>query len=237
MGNLAFTLYEVFGYVLPGGITFLAFVVLYWAFFVPAVPVNIASFQAGLVTWAAVTLASYVLGHAVQAVGNLCFHGAENSALGAEHGSAPTWMRERARQAAIEILDVGSDQQLEPRWLFRVLDEYALQTGKEGDREIFVYREGFYRGTALSLFLLSAVLLVRTFIPGASILFTRGLFYVSFWQLLLTAAILSGVAYLFVRRYQRFAEYRVTRAVLSALVIRNASPQRETDRKGASAPE
>src|SRR5712692_9256746 len=118
VGNLAFTLYEAFGYLLPGGIAFLAFVVLYWAFFVPGVPLGIANFQAGLVTWAAVTLASYVLGHAAQAVGNVCFQGVESSVLGSERGSAPTWMRERARQAAIEILKVSSDQQLEPRWLF-----------------------------------------------------------------------------------------------------------------------
>ncbi len=222
IGNLTFTLYEIFGYVFPGGIAFLAFAVLFWAFFVPAVPLGIATFQPGLVTWVSVIVASYVLGHASQAVSNIIFHGAEKSALASETGTAPSWMRERAQEEAGEILKVKSSQ-LDPGWVFRTLDEYGLQTGKAGDRDMFVYREGFYRGTAVSLFFLCAALLVRLFSPGASIQFTKGLFRVSCMELLATAIIVGGAAYMFVRRYRRFAEYRITRAILAALVIRKAA--------------
>lgn len=222
VGNLAFTLYEVFGYLLPGGITFIAFAVLYWASFVARMPLGIADFQAGLVTWVAVTITSYVLGHAVQGVGNICFHGMEGSVLDSENGSAPLWMRECARKAAAGILDVGADDQIESRWLFRVLDEFALQSCKDGDREIFVYREGFYKGTSLSLFLLSAALLVRMVVPGACISFTKGPFQILWYEVLVTAAIVGGVAFIFVRRWQRFADYRITRAVLAALVAQKA---------------
>ena len=221
MGNFTFTLYEVFGYVFPGGIAFLAFIILYWAFVVPCVPLGIATFQPGLVTWVSVVAASYVLGHASQAVGNMIFHGAENSALASETGTAPSWMRQRAQEEAGEILKVNSSE-LDPRWVFRTLDEYALQTGKDGDRDMFVYREGFYRGTAVSLFFLSATLLVRLLSPGASIRFTKWVFNVSWIELLATAIIVGGVGYMFVRRYRRFAEYRITRAILAALVIRKA---------------
>jgi hypothetical protein len=220
IGNLTFTLYEIFGYVFPGGVAFLAFVVLYWALFVPGVPLGIATFQPGLVTWISVIAASYALGHASQAVGNKLFHAAEKSTLDSQAGSAPSWLREQAQQSARRILNVNSDQ-LEPRWVFRALDEYALQTGKDGDRDMFVYREGFYRGTALSLFFLSAALLVRIFIPGTSIHFTKGMFYVSYLELLVTAVFVGGIGFLFVRRYQRFAEYRITRAVLAAIVLQN----------------
>lgn len=225
MGTLSFTLYEVWGYLLPGGMTLLAFVVLYWSCFVPGVPLGIPNFRAGSLTWIAVIMASYVLGHAVQAVGNVFFREVEISVLNSHKGRAPTWIRERARQAASEILKVVPDQ-LEPRWIFRTLDEYALQIGNVGDRDIFVYREGFYRGTALSLFILSVALLVRMFVPGASILFTKGLFYLSFWELLTTVLLVASVGYLFVRRYQRFAEYRVTRAILAALVVQGAPARR-----------
>lgn len=222
MGNFTFTLYEIFGYVFPGGMAFLAFAVLFWAIFVPTVPLGVATFQPGLVTWVSVIVASYVLGHASQAVGNIIFHGAEKSALASETGTAPSWMRQRAQEEAGEILKVKSSQ-LDPGWVFRTLDEYALQTGKDGDRDMFVYREGFYRGTAVSLFFLSAALLVRLFSPCASIRFTKWLFHVSSMELLGTAIIVGGVGYMFVRRYRRFAEYRITRAILAALVIRKAS--------------
>lgn len=222
LGNLAFTLYEVFGYLLPGSVVFVGFVLIYWTLFVPALPLGAASFNPGLGTWSAVALTSYLLGHAAQAVGNMIFHGAEKSALTPNAGAAPAWMRERAQEEAGEILKVKPTQ-LEPRWVFRTLDEYALQTGKDGDRDMFVYREGFYRGTALSLCFLSAALLVRMFSPNASIQFTKGLFQISRIELLVTGVIVGGIGYLFVRRYQRFAEYRITRAILSALVIRKAA--------------
>jgi hypothetical protein len=222
MGNLAFTLYEVLGYLLPGGVTFFAFIVIYWALFVPGVPPGIASFQVGPVTWTAAILVSYILGHAAQAVGNLCFHGVESTLLAPQNGSAPKWMRERARQTASEILKVNSDQ-LNPRWIFSTLDEYAVQTGKLGDRDLFVYREGFYRGTLLSLFFLSAAILVRMFVPSASIMFTKGLSPISRWELFTTAAVISGIGYLFLNRYKRFAEYRVTQSVIAAIVIHTLS--------------
>ena len=216
LNNFAFTLYEIFGYLLPGSIALLGFLVLDWSIFVPAVPLGVSTFQAGLITWTAVVVASYLLGHAAQAIGNVFLRGAEDAALGTKHGSAPLWMRERATQAASEILK-ADPAQLTSVWIFRTLEEYATQVGKEGDRDIFIYREGFYRGTAVSLIFLAVTLAVRMFFPGCRIQFASGLFYVSRWELFTTLLITTGVALLFIRRYRRFAEYRVTRAVLAAL--------------------
>ena len=131
-------------------------------------------------------------------------------------------MLERAVQTASELLGVQLDK-IEPAWVYRALDEYAVQTGKSGDRDMFVYREGFYRASSVTLFFLSLTLLIRMIVPGASIQFTRWLFPVSWLELLTTAVVASLVAWLFLQRYKRFADYRVTRAVLSALVIRKAS--------------
>ena len=211
---------------------FLALVLLYWAFFVPCIPLGIATFEPGLVTWASVLVASYALGHAAQGVANKIFPKAEKSALDSASGKLPSWLRKRAQQTAAEILKVNPGE-IEPGWVFRTLDEYALQTGKDGDRDIFVYREGFYRGTALSLFFLSAALLVRLFVPGSSIQFTRSLVAVSHLELMLTALIVAGVGYLFLRRYQRFAEYRITRSVLAALVMRRISPDKDFGAPGS----
>jgi uncharacterized membrane protein YjjP (DUF1212 family) len=116
------------------------------------------------------------------------------------------------------------------------LDEYSVQTGKPGDRDTFIYREGFYRGTSIALFVLSAAVLVRVAIPGSSIQFTKWLFCVSIWQGLLTAFIAAALALLFFQRYRRFAEYRVTRAVLAALIIQKL-PNKATTSGTSEPPE
>jgi len=228
MEKLSFTLYEIFGYLLPGGIVFIAIVVLYWAFFVPTVPLGIATFQVGLVTWVAVIVTSYIMGHAAQAVANKCFRGVEKLVL----ASQPTWMSERAGQAASEILKVDP-KELGAKWIITALDEYTIQAGKTGDRDLFVYREGFYRGTTLSLFFLGAAMLVRMLFPGASIMFTKGLFHISWFELLTTSAVISGTGYLFLGRYKRFAEYRITHAIMSALALRG-TPMADTGKVNPS---
>jgi hypothetical protein len=218
MEKLSFTLYEIFGYLLPGGVVFLSMVVIYWAVFVPAVPLGIATFQVGVVTWGALVVTTYILGHATQGVANRCFRGVEKSVL----ASQPLWMRDRASQVASEILKVSTNQ-LEPRWIVVALDEYTVQAGKVGDREVFVYREGFYRATTLSLFFLSGAIVVRMFVPGASIMFTKGLFLISRPELVTTAAVVGVTGYLFFGRYRRFAEQRVVRAIVAALILQSTT--------------
>jgi hypothetical protein len=228
LGNFTFTLYEVFGYLLPGSSMFLAFALFYWSLFIPAAPLGLASLKPDLLSWTVVSLTSYVLGHAAQALGNVFFHGIESSLLDIDRGSAPQWMRKSAEDSARRILKVVSHK-VEPTWTFRALDEYALQNGKSGDRDIFVYREGFYRGTALSLFILSSSFLVRMFIP-VSLVFANGVVHVARSALFLTALITAGVGYLFVRRYRRFAEYRISRAVLAALIVQGTPANPSTSK-------
>jgi hypothetical protein len=213
--NFAFTLYEIFGYLLPGSVALLGLMLLYWALFVPSVPLEIASFQPGLGTWTVLVVVSYVLGHAVQALGNKLLRRVETSAMAMRSAG---WMSGRARQAAAELTGVPAEE-IESKWVYRVLDEYTVQAGKPADRDMFIYREGFYRGICIALFFLSAALLVRMAFPGTSVQLSKWLFPVSFWHLLLTAGITGGLGWLFFQRYKRFTEYRVTRAVLAALVI------------------
>lgn len=233
LANFAFTLYELFGYLLPGGVALVGIILLAWALFVPLVPLGIATFQPGLAMWTGIVVASYVLGHAAQAVGNKVLRSVEKSALAMNDA---TWMRDQARHAAAELLGVPAEQ-LDPRSVYRILDEYAVQTGRPGDRDMFIYREGFYRGTCTALFFLSTTLLVRSIVPGSSIQFTKWLYPISCWQGFATAIITAGLGWLFLQRYKRFAEYRVTRAALSALVIRKVLAGNASEDKRGSAPE
>src|SRR5690242_501964 len=109
MASFAFTLYEVFGYVFPGGIAFTAFVIIYWALFVPTLPLGIATFHPGLVTWTSIVFISYVLGHATQALGNISFR-PEEQPLDSVVGTRLSWMTERAQRLAAELLSVDTDK-------------------------------------------------------------------------------------------------------------------------------
>lgn len=79
LNNFTFTLYEVVGYLLPGGVVLMGLALLYWALFVPAVPLGVGGFQPSLGTWTLIVSVAYVLGHAVQGVGNKLTERVENS--------------------------------------------------------------------------------------------------------------------------------------------------------------
>ena len=136
LDNFAFTLYEIFGYLFPGGLALLGISLLFWAVFVPRLPLGIATFQPGLVTWTAVVFTAYLLGHAVQAIGNLLLKGAEDDALGV-NGTLPEEIRKRAAELSAKLLTVNAEK-LNPIWIFKTLDEESVQSGKAGDRDIFV---------------------------------------------------------------------------------------------------
>jgi len=214
LNNFTFTLYEIFGYLVPGSVTLTGFAIIYWAAFNPTAQLW-AGFDPGVGVWALLLSGCYILGHAAQAVGNKLFRQVEKKAL--EMKSNPL-LRESAFQHAARIFDVDI-KSLDARWVYRVLDELAVQNGQPGDRDMFIYREGFYRGTCVGLFFLALSLIVRAAVPGTVLKCTYWTLALSQRELVFTSLIVCGLGWLFFQRYCRFTEYRVTRAVLSALVL------------------
>ena len=231
LSNFAFTLYEIFGYLIPGSLSFGGFVTLYWALFNSHGPMRVASFDPDVGAWAVGLAACYILGHASQAVGNKVLRGVEKKAL--EMESSPN-IRQLAWEAAASLLGLDI-KDIKAKWVYRVLDEYAIQNGVAGDRDMFIYREGFYRGTCIALFFVTACLAVRAFIPGTSIVFACWTLDVTWYESTVTLLVSAGVALLFLQRYRRFVEYRVTRAALAALVLmQKTAPERGSKPSGAS---
>jgi hypothetical protein len=227
MGTFAFTLYEVFGYLLPGSVTLFGLALLYWTLFVPKIPLDIVALQPGVGATTVIVVLAYVIGHAIQSVGNKIFPHVEANALAMPKIIAA--MRDRARETAGALVGIAPEQ-MEPRWTYRILDEYAVQKGQPGDRDMFIYREGFYRGTSTALFFLSVMLLVRIASPETAIRFSKWTYAVSCWPLLLSSLIVAWLGWMLFQRYKRFADYRVTRAVLSALVIHQiAQTEKQTE--------
>src|SRR5713101_3245135 len=66
--SFRFTLYDFFGYLLPGAIATLAVLTFGWATFFPSAVVSFTSSSKEL--WTACAVASYFAGHLIQGIGN-----------------------------------------------------------------------------------------------------------------------------------------------------------------------
>jgi hypothetical protein len=115
--------------------------------------------------------------------------------------------------------------------LFRFTDEYSLQKGLIGDRDIFVYREGFYKGSTVAFCMLTVGLIVRAVVPGSAVRMPGYVFFISSYQLFAGAALAAFAARLSKQRFFRFGNYRVTRAVFAFLVAR---PRQNADEREKS---
>ncbi len=113
-----------------------------------------------------------------------------------------------------------ADNDLAPALIYRLCDEYVVQNGNVGDRDIFQYREGFYRGLSISCVLTFAVSSMMIFAKPIKIVWftyceaivTKGMFV-----FLATISIIGAV--LFFIRYKRFCHYKVVQAVTGFIVI------------------
>lgn len=223
--DLRLTVYDFIGYLLPGMPALIALMVLGWP----------GSGGGGFVTipgpsgdgWIAAAIASYLLGHIVQALANLVVEIAypdEVFGLGGPGGPVPRELYHRARA---KLYEAAGAQRLSAEEVYALADEWVAQHGNTADRELYLYREGFYRGFSVSLVWLAVGLLIERL---------RGVHSVTIAQLtvttmgpslwLITAGLVLG-AVLFFMRYRRFAKLRVGNAVLGFLALAAAPGQRK----------
>lgn len=215
--DLRFTVYDFIGYLLPGAPAVVAVLLAGWAVAGVTAPLSLPGPSAE--GWIAIALASYLVGHAVQALANLIAKIArldEVGGLGKPNGpvSQKTFGRAQERVRELTGLEPSS-----PADLYAVCDEWVAQHGETADRELYQYREGFYRGLAVSLIILVFSLLAARLRGGttASIgTITIALAGNPYWLLVVALTI---TAVLFVMRYRRFLRHRVRSAVLAFLVL------------------
>jgi len=220
--ELNLTLYEFFGYLLPGAIAAVAMLILFYLTALSGNQVYIPDVTKTVVGIALVV--AYYSGHIVQAIGNIAYkkvYHPEQEVLCVSKGPLPANLivAVKIRLMAIYSLD---DNDLVPALIYRLCDEYVVQNGNVGDRDIFQYREGFYRGLSISCMLTSVVsfmmLLARpikiVWFTYCEAIVTKGMFA------FLAITSLIGAA-LFYNRYKRFCTYKVVQAVTSFIVICN----------------
>jgi hypothetical protein len=212
--DLQFTLYEVLGYLLPGCILLGSVWIVFHSCFWHDQPI---------VLWAelpaqalgCLLLAAYLAGHTAQGLGNLFkrlpFVDPDKSLLGLDP------QLERAlRIAASSRFGIDVEKYSLPQ-LFELCDEALVADGSLGEREVFTYREGFYRGCfvalsslTLSLFVQVAYARIRASFGGRMVEMGRGTVFVAG----LVCATSAGLA---LARYRRFAQYRTRRCLLRFL--------------------
>jgi hypothetical protein len=237
--DLQVTLYEVFGYLIPGMVHLAALALLFWALFFPA-PVIAFDIPTGEL-WVAFLVLAYIAGHMAQAVGNLV----EKTIKPVEQLVIENTAPDRLPQAVVDACRAKATELTKadmsgasPRWLYRACDDAVIRTGKIGEREIYVYREGFYRGIFVSFSLMAVALValcIRLFcVAERQLMLARAQWGVTQWQLVFLALLSAIWAALSFRRYRRFGEYRTTHALLGFLTVQEPKKESGTDeRKGA----
>ncbi len=238
MMNLRVTLYDVFGYLLPGTVFLASMLVLFWAMCIPQVPLQLITFP--IEAWALFFLLAYFCGHAAQALGNILesllsklvrrcmildkILSVDKNALVNGLGEA---VKVAAKTSVASLTKINADQ-ITPELLYYLCDEAVAQGGATENCEIFEYREGFYRGMTVSWFLLSISLLIRVFRSDVAVILASGpepiegrIFFFVIIASLLTAA-------LFFMRYHLFARHRVEAAIYGFLMLRESkTPQKD----------
>jgi hypothetical protein len=222
--DLQVTLYEIFGYLIPGMVLLSSLLLFFWAIFFPTPSIGFDLKTTEV--WLAFLLFSYVAGHMGQAVGNLVqkrLNSAEKLVLGQNGELSPEVLKACKEKAAKAYeLDVNA---LDEYWLFRLCDDAVLRSGKLGEREIFQYREGFYRGTAVgfaAFTVASLAFMVRLwFVDGHSLKITGSEWGLSSLQFLFVAVVAGTFSFLAFQRYRRFGAYRVTHAMLGFLTVKD----------------
>jgi hypothetical protein len=152
------TLYDVFGFLVPGTVVVAAVALLFCFFYLPPAPTTYPA--PDLLAWVAGIVLAYFGGHMAQALGNITegiFTPIEKIVLEGPEG------RYRLADQVIAACKVKLKETLKvdpdgmKAWsLYRQCDDAVLRSGKIGEREVYVYREGFYRGSAIAFALLAA---------------------------------------------------------------------------------
>jgi hypothetical protein len=221
LGDIRASLYDLFGYLIPGTVIFGA---LCLALALTTATDTVFQIDAlGRAPVAAIVLgASYILGHLGHAVGNaLPALRTPATDMLLTDPDPPTQILRLATDRVAQIS--GADMQaLSMADVLALVDEHVKMYGNSAEREMFVYREGFYRGMTISSALLGVLVLVQAFVApvrlGGIIASTL---IVGRPQLFALAGLAAIASWGFLRRMRRFGRYKV-KSGLYAFVMSDA---------------
>ncbi|QNF31217.1 hypothetical protein HUW51_00225 (plasmid) [Adhaeribacter swui] len=233
MGEIRASLYDIFGYLLPGLVGVVAIRLLAWVIIYPDHILNITPLSNSIFLFA-IGLVSYIVGHFIHAVGNwlpitksvkldayqnhtsrssLNFIGRYLDQYKLSQETITLINEALSRKFGSEYLKLNNDEK------FNLIDEYRILSEKENEREIFTYREGFYRGMVISLLFLWIAIGFSLFYKNFAVTTGNVLFAIHhnerMFMFLATPVGIIG----FWRRMVRFSSYRLRSAISLFLVL------------------
>lgn len=232
--DIEVTLYDIFGYLLPGCIALISALILLWTICYPGQPFPIRT--PNTFGYAILLIVAYYAGHFVHVIADQLvnlFKIDRWRVLEKKDSdrSLPECIMEGAKRKIGHVLDLKADEvnAVPNKWLYRIADEVIGQCGQAGDREIFMNRVGFYRGSLVAFFMLWLSLISRIGIPITDVTIEGKVFEIPSLAFILTVTfLLIGMIFLWYR-YRKFVDYRVTSAVICFLAMK--PPDKEEGKK------
>jgi len=215
--DLQVTLYDFFGYLLPGAAILAAAIVLFWTLFWPLAPLTLPSTLPVLATTSLVFIA-YLAGHLGQALGNILEKVSPGRAKLDKDLPLSSELTKLVTDAAVDRFG-DHTRTLQAKELLDLCDQTLVHSGSLGEREIFTYREGFYRGNAVALALVTLALVVRLVCAPALVAVGSRDFEIYRAPLALAASLTALSAWLCYARFLRFAEHRYRSCFLRFLAL------------------
>lgn len=112
--------------------------------------------------------------------------------------------------------------------MFALMDQADVQLGGRSEREIFQYREGFYRGATVGFGLLFLGLVLRLVVTGPAVRIDSVNYQLPLGPLYLAMIGSIAATWLSFRRFKRFGRYRVERALAAFIVLSGRVLQRKS---------
>lgn len=215
------SLYDLFGYLLPGIVAFVGVILILESMSFLQAPKQILALTVST-PLVGLLLIAYILGHLCQAGANH-LPGLRITAedLIKKGDDVPRALLERAqtllaRRVQIDLTKVPMAMQL------RMMDEAIPISSGDSEREIFIYREGFYRGMAVASALLLISCLSLSIRADAVLSFVSSSLTIPRSGMLSIAGFVAGSGCAFVARFRRFGRYRIGKS-LAAYIMHESS--------------
>lgn len=230
MGELRASLYDIFGYLIPGIVALCALRLLSWTVLYPDSVLSLEPLEKPIFA-IFLSIIAYALGHLLHAIGNWFKPTKSTNYEASKELNNRSWLsllfsRIKVSNTVIEIADLELEKhfgvpttRLNNNEKYTLIDEFRVIGDKENEREVYIYREGFYRGMVISTSLLFLSLLVSLFVGDLSILYSKMTINIQqvervFYVIPVFIAIIG-----FWSRMMRFSHYRISRSVAHFLIL------------------
>lgn len=208
--DLTISLYDFFGYLIPGLIGLSGIGLFFWAVLDPGLKPD-GDLKAA--AWIALFLIAYLLGHVVQAISTFI--------PGLNYRPERTWWSDdlakpfrpviEKKLKAKGLLPADADE----AQTYRMCDVVVTQKAATSEHELFTYREGFYRGMSVALIILAIGLWTRLLRGPATITLdkdhtaTRAMLF-----FYIVAALVAALLYFL--RFEKFSRLKAWTVLLGA---------------------